>query len=159
MKDKENVVVVIFETIVIVVLILYITVGFNQTRINTVSDNNVTEVDTKTNYALDDLEKREYIKTYNIIEKLDLSDETGNYDYYVIKEFQVDDPVVIKVDNKYELEEGKNYEIVLYGIKIDGKTYSQSEIIDNFEIKDIKQTDKTGLEQTQDIWKILIVKT
>lgn len=151
MKDKENVVVVIFETIVIVVLILYITVGFNQTRINTVSDNNVTEVDTKTNYALDDLEKREYIKTYNIIEKLDLSDETGNYDYYVIKEFQVDDPVVIKVDNKYELEEGKNYEIVLYGIKIDGKTYSQSEIIDNFEIKDIKQTDKTGLEQTQDI--------
>lgn len=151
MKDKENVVVVIFETIVIVVLILYITVGFNQTRINTVSDNNVTEVDTKTNYALDDLEKREYIKTYNIIEKLDLSDETGNYDYYVIKEFQVDDPVVIKVDNKYELEEGKNYEIVLYGVKIDGKTYSQSEIIDNFEIKDIKQTDKTGLEQIQDI--------
>lgn len=151
MKDKENVVVVIFETIVIVVLILYITVGFNQTRINTVSDNNVTEVDTKTNYALDDLEKREYIKTYNIIEKLDLSDETGNYDYYVIKEFQVDDPVVIKVDNKYELEEGKNYEIVLYGIKINGKTYSQSEIIDNFEIKDIKQTDKIGLEQTQDI--------
>ena len=30
---KENVVIVIFESIVIAVLILYITVGFNQTRI------------------------------------------------------------------------------------------------------------------------------
>lgn len=151
MKEKENVVVVIFESIVIAVLILYITVGFNQTKINTVSNNSVTEVDINLDYTQVELEKREYIKTYNIIEKLDLSDETGEYNYYVIKEFQVDDPVLIKVDNKYELEKGKNYEIVFYGVKIDGKTYSQSEIIDNFEIRDIKQTDKTGLEQIQDI--------
>ena len=120
---KENVVIVIFESIVIAVLILYITVGFNQTRINTVSENNVIEVDSKTNYAQDELEKREYIKTYNIIEKLNLSDETGNYDYYVIKQFQVDAPVVIKVDKQYNLEQGKNYEFVLYGVKKEEITY------------------------------------
>ena len=147
---KENVVIVIFESIVIAVLILYITVGFNQTRINTVSENNVIEVDSKTNYAQDELEKREYIKTYNIIEKLKLSDETGNYDYYVIKQFQVDAPVVIKVDKQYNLEQGKNYEFVLYGVKKEEITYLPNKIFEDFEIKNIVETDKTGLEQIQD---------
>ncbi len=147
---KENVRIVIFESIVIAVLILYITVGFNQTGINTVSENNVIEVDSKTNYAQDELEKREYIKTYNIIEKLNLSDETGNYDYYVIKQFQVDDPVVIKVDNQYNLEQGKNYEFVLYGVKKEEITYLPNKIFEDFEIKNIVKTDKTGLEQIQD---------
>lgn len=147
---KENVRIVIFESIVIAVLILYITVGFNQTGINTVSENNVIEVDSKTNYAQDELEKREYIKTYNIIEKLNLSDETGNYDYYVIKQFQVDDPVVIKVDNQYNLEQGKNYEFVLYGVKKEEITYLPNKIFEDFEIKNIVETDKTGLEQIQD---------
>jgi len=147
---KENVVIVIFESIVIAVLILYITVGFNQTGINTVSENNVIEVDSKTNYAQDELEKREYIKTYNIIEKLNLSDETGNYDYYVIKQFQVDAPVVIKVDKQYNLEQGKNYEFVLYGVKKEEITYLPNKIFEDFEIKNIVETDKTGLEQIQD---------
>ena len=147
---KENVVIVIFESIVIAVLILYITVGFNQTRINTVSENNVIEVDSKTNYAQDELEKREYIKTYNIIEKLNLSDETGNYDYYVIKQFQVDAPVVIKVDKQYNLEQGKNYEFVLYGVKKEEITYLPNKIFEDFEIKNIVETDKPGLEQIQD---------
>ena len=147
---KENVVIVIFESIVIAVLILYITVGFNQTRINTVSENNVIEVDSKTNYAQDELEKREYIKTYNIIEKLNLSDETGNYDYYVIKQFQVDAPVVIKVDKQYNLEQGKNYEFVLYGVKKEELTSLPNKIFEDFEIKNIVETDKTGLEQIQD---------
>lgn len=147
---KENVRIVIFESIVIAVLILYITVGFNQTGINTVSENNVIEVDSKTNYAQDELEKREYIKTYNIIEKLNLSDETGKYDYYVIKQFQVDTPVVIKVDNQYNLEQGKNYEFVLYGVKKEEITYLPNKIFEDFEIKNIVETDKTGLEQIQD---------
>ena len=96
-------------------------------------------------------EKREYIKTYNVIEKLDISDETGNYNYYVIKQFQDNEPILIKVLNNYKLEKNKNYEFVLFGIKKDNIKYSQNEIFDNFEIKNITETDKIGLEQIQEL--------
>lgn len=96
-------------------------------------------------------EKREYIKTYNVIEKLDILDETGNYNYYVIKQFQDNEPVLIKVLNNYKLEKNKNYEFVLFGIKKDNIKYSQNEIFDNFEIKNIIETDKIGLEQIQEL--------
>lgn len=152
MKNKTKNAIIILQMIFIATFILYIALERGWTKsLDNGSNDNIVQVDGKTNNSTGEVEKREYIKTYNIIEKLDLSDETGKYNYYVIKEFQVDEPIVIKVDNKYDLEQGKNYEIVFYGVKIDGKTYSQSEIIDNFEIKDIKQTDKTGLGQIQDI--------
>lgn len=96
-------------------------------------------------------EKREYIKTYNVIEKLDINDETGNYRYYVIKQFQDNEPVLIKVSNTYNLEKDKTYEFVLYGIKIKDKKYTQNEIFENFEIKNIIETDKIGLEQIQEL--------
>lgn len=96
-------------------------------------------------------EKREYIKTYNVIEKLDITDETGIYNYYVIKQFQDDEPVLIKVLNTYNLEKDKNYEFVLYGIKNENQKYTQNEIFKNFEIKNIVETDKIGLEQIQEL--------
>lgn len=96
-------------------------------------------------------EKREYIKTYNVIEKLDIIDETGIYNYYVIKQFQDNEPVLIKVSNNYKLEKDKNYEFVLFGIKKDNIKYTQNEIFDNFEIKNIIETDKIGLEQIQEL--------
>lgn len=106
-------------------------------------------------YSLDENdnkeEKREYIKTYNVIEKLDITDETGIYNYYVIKQFQDDEPVLIKVLNTYNLEKDKNYEFVLYGIKNENQKYTQNEIFDNFEIKNIIETDKIGLEQIQEL--------
>ena len=84
--------------------------------------------------------------------ELDISDESGNYDFYAIRQFQDNDnPVLIKVEKKYNLEEGENYEIVLYGVKEEEKTYTQNEIFENFEIQDIKKTDKTGLDQIQDL--------
>lgn len=96
-------------------------------------------------------EKREYIKTYNVIEKLDITDETGDYNYYVIKQFQDNEPVLIKVSNTYKLEKDKNYEFVLYGIKNKSQKYTQNEIFEKFEIKNIVETDKTGLEQIQEL--------
>lgn len=106
-------------------------------------------------YSLDENdnkeEKREYIKTYNVIEKLYITDETGIYNYYVIKQFQDDEPVLIKVLNTYNLEKDKNYEFVLYGIKNENQKYTQNEIFKNFEIKNIVETDKIGLEQIQEL--------
>lgn len=96
-------------------------------------------------------EKREYIKTYNVIEKLDIVDETGKYNYYVIKQFQDSEFVLIRVPNTYNLEKEKNYEFVLYGSKIKDKKYTQNEIFENFEIKNITETDKIGLEQIQEL--------
>ena len=106
-------------------------------------------------YSLDENgnkeEKREYIKTYNVIEKLDITDETWTYNYYVIKQFQDYEPVLIKVSNTYNLEKDKNYEFVLYGSKIKDKKYTQNEIFDNFEIKNITETDNIGIEQIQEL--------
>ena len=106
-------------------------------------------------YSLDENdnkeEKREYIKTYNVIEKPDITDETGIYNYYVIKQFQDDEQVLIKVLNTYNLEKDKTYEFVLYGNKIKDKKYNQNEIFENFEIKNIVETDKIGLEQIQEL--------
>ena len=96
-------------------------------------------------------EKREYIKTYNVIEKLDITDETGIYNYYIIKQFQDNEPVLIKVSNNYKLEKNKNYEFMLYGVKKDNIKYTHNEIFDNFEIKNIIETDKIGLEQIQEL--------
>lgn len=152
MKNIIKNIIIIIELIIIIALIIYIILISNKNKtILETSDNSTLETNTNIENNTNTSLKKEYIKTYSIIEKLDISNESGNYDYYVIKEFQDDDPLVIKVDNKYNLEERKNYEFVLYGIKNDEKNYSQSEIFKNFEITDIRETNKTGLEQTQDL--------
>ena len=40
---------------------------------------------------------------------------------------------------------------MLFGIKKDNMKYTQIEIFDNFEIKNIIETDKIGLEQIQEL--------
>ncbi len=149
MKSMIKNIIIIIELIIIIALIIYIILINNKIKtISETSDNSTnTNIENNTNTS----QKKEYIKTYSIIEKLDISDATGSYNYYVIKEFQDDDPVVVKIDNKYNLEEDKNYEFILYGIKNDEKNYSQSEIFKDFEITDIRETNKTGLEQIQDL--------
>ena len=152
MQDKTKNIIIIIETIAIVVLIIFLILSSNEVNTNTENNNSIQNSNTINNEAgSENAEKKEYIKTYNIVEKLDITDENGNYDFYVVKQFQDnDEPVLIKVANTYDLEQGENYEFVLYGVKEDGKTYSQNEIFENFEIIDIRKTDKQGLDQTQD---------
>ena len=71
--------------------------------------------------------------------------------YNIIKQFQDNEPVLIKVSNNHKLEKNKNYEFVLFGIKKDNIKYTQNEIFENFEIKNIIETDKIGLEQIQEL--------
>lgn len=149
MENKTKNIIIVIEAVIIVALIVFMVLGNSETNTKTGNSNLNTQ---ETENISEDTEKSEYIKTYNIIQKLDISDETENYDFYVIQQFQDNDnPVLIKVEKTYNLEEGENYEIILYGVKEEGKTYTQNEIFDNFEIQDIRKTDKTGLDQIQDL--------
>lgn len=149
MENKTKNIIIVIEAVIIVALIVFMVLGNSETKTKTGNSNLNTQ---ETENISEDTEKLEYIKTYNIIQKLDISDETENYDFYVIQQFQDNDnPVLIKVEKTYNLEEGENYEIVLYGVKEEGKTYTQNEIFENFEIQDIRKTDKTGLDQIQDL--------
>lgn len=155
MSNKKKNTIIIIETITILCAMIYIILTNINTRSKTkIITENLNSSNIEDNYEEDyaniKSEEKEYIKTYNVIQKIDLSDETGNYDYYVIKQFQDNEPVLIRVKNKYILEEGENYEIILYGAKKEGKSYSQREIFEEFEIINITKTDKIGLEQTQE---------
>lgn len=93
----------------------------------------------------------EFVRTYKIVKDLRKTDQTGNYKYYVIEKFQYDNPIVIKVENKYKLEENQNYEFTFKGGIDNLKTdYSMEEIFKQFKIIDIQKTNKEGLEQRQD---------
>ena len=93
----------------------------------------------------------EFVRTYRVISDLQKADQTGNYNYYVIEKFQYDNPIVVRVENKYKLEENTNYEFTFKG-GIDSKKtdYSMEEIFKQFRIINIQKTDKEGLEQRQD---------
>ena len=92
----------------------------------------------------------QFTRTYNIISNLNRTDLSGENNYYVIDQYQLGEPTIIKVDLNYNLEENANYEFSFKGKKIDGKTYSIQELFDNFEIVKIEKTDKTGMNQIQD---------
>lgn len=93
----------------------------------------------------------EFVRTYSVISDLQKTDQTGNYNYYVIEKFQYDNPIVIRVENKYQLEENTNYEFTFKGgIDLKKTDYSMEEIFERFRIINIQKTDKEGLEQRQD---------
>ncbi len=91
-----------------------------------------------------------FVRTYNIKEKLKETDTTGQYNYYVISQFQTNELALIKLENTYKLEENKNYEFSFEGTKINEQDYTIQEIFSGFKITNIKQTNKLGLEQRQD---------
>ena len=99
---------------------------------------------------LDNDKKVNFIKTYNVITDLKKTDQTGKYNYYVIEQYQLGEPTVIKINSKYKLQENMNYEFSFEGNKEDGKEYSIQEIFNTFEIVKIEETDKKAMEQIQE---------
>ena len=92
----------------------------------------------------------QFVKTYNIKSDLNESDKTGRYNFYIVEQFQMNDPAIIKVEKSYKLEEGSNYEFTFKGEKKDRTNYTAQEIFTDFYIVKIEKTDKEGLEQRQD---------
>ena len=92
----------------------------------------------------------EFVRTYNIVSNLNKTDATGENNFYVVELFQTFEPVVVKVNKKYVLQENENYEFTFKGSKIDGKDYTIQDIFNTFDITNIEKTDKVALEQRQD---------
>ena len=93
--------------------------------------------------------KDNFTKTYNVLNIADSDDE--NYLYLTIKQFQNDEVETVKALKSLAngIEANKNYEFTFqYGNKnIEDNIKS---IFENATLVQIKETDKTGLEQIQD---------
>lgn len=97
------------------------------------------------------LKEIQFVKTFFIVSDLDKLDNSGEYKYYVVEQFQKDNPTVVKMDKKYSLSENTNYEITFKGYKSsENVKYTIQDIFDNFEIIDIQVTQKQGIEQIQE---------
>lgn len=137
------------KNIVIVILVLVIIVGIAFIALNF---NKIAEHEEQIENTENITEEITFVRTYNIVSNLQRTDSSGQYKYYVIDQFQMDNPIVIKVESSYNLNENENYEFTFEGTKTEGKEYTIQEIFDNFKIVDIQATDKEGLEQRQDVF-------
>lgn len=137
------------KNIVIVILVLVIIAGIAFIALNF---NKIAEHDKPIENKDNITEEITFVRTYNIVANLQRTDSSGQYKYYVIDQFQMDNPIVIKVESSYNLNENENYEFTFEGTKTEGKEYTIQEIFDNFKIVDIQATDKEGLEQRQDVF-------
>ena len=92
----------------------------------------------------------EFVRTYNIKSDLKETDKTGNYNFYVVEQYQMNELALIKVEKKYKLEEGNDYEFTFKGEKKERADYTAQDIFTDFRIVNIEKTDKKGLDQRQD---------
>ena len=137
------------KNVIIVILVLVIIAGIAFIALNF---NKIAEHDKPIENKDNITEEITFVRTYNIVANLQRTDSSGQYKYYVIDQFQMDNPIVIKVESSYNLNENENYEFTFEGTKTEGKEYTIQEIFDNFKIVDIQATDKEGLEQRQDVF-------
>ena len=136
------------KNVIIVILALVIIAGIAFIALNF---NKIAEHEEPLENTENITEEITFVRTYNIVSDLQRTDSSGQYKYYVIDQFQMDNPIVIKVESSYNLNENENYEFTFEGTKTEGKEYTIQEIFDNFKIVDIQSTDKEGLEQRQDV--------
>ena len=138
MKKEVKVILVVLVILVIGVLAFYISNKINKSQ----EDEKNTQAELKT---------IEFVNTYTVNADLQMTDQTGNYSYFVIEKFQDDKPTVVKVDNKYKLEENEKYEFTFKGeVSKEDTEFSINEIFNKFEVINVQKTDKEGLEQRQD---------
>lgn len=103
----------------------------------------VDEVDNKNTIDL-----KSFIRTYNILKVTESND--ANYIYLTIRQFQEEEVQTVKIEKKLcpNIVEGKNYEFTIKpNYRMEDDILS---IFNNSQILEIKETDKIGLEQTQD---------
>ena len=137
------------KNVIIVILVLVIIAGIAFIALNF---NKIAEHEEQIENTENITEEITFVRTYNIVSDLQRTDSSGQYKYYVIDQFQMDNQIVIKVESSYNLNENENYEFTFEGTKTEGKEYTIQEIFDNFKIVDIQATDKEGLEQRQDVF-------
>lgn len=101
----------------------------------------------------EDTYRTSFTRTYLVIDQLKSVDETGEYGYLIVNQFQRNNPTVVKVklDLLSNLKFNENYEFTFYGEYDSNKNYDTIEgIFNSFDILSIKETDKIGLDQLQE---------
>lgn len=88
---------------------------------------------------------KEFTRTYNI--KSVTQDDSEEYKNVAISQFQSKKLVSVKVPSKFNLEVGKNYEFTFTTYETFDDTIEN--IFKYTTIKDVKETDKIGMEQIQ----------
>ena len=100
--------------------------------------------------ANDVTSNKTFTRTYNILNISDSDD--SKYVYLTIRQFQVDEVSTVKVlkDLTLNLEENKNYEFTFQYV-INHETKNINDIFDKYDLVSIKETDKEGLAQIQEM--------
>ena len=147
MKKSEKVIII---SLIILTFICVMQILRLHNKIVEMQKDNTTNNVAQENAENENTTDVEFVRTFYIVANLHQTDAVAENNFYVINQFQTFNPIVIKVDKKYNLEEKENYEFTFKGTKIDGKDYNNEEIFDCFEITNIEKTDKLGMEQIQD---------
>ena len=138
--------IIILLIIVVIILISYI--FFMTDKVDRINSDIIEK-----NNSSNELIETHFTRTFIVLEKLEKADETGQYGYIVLDQFQVNNPTVVKIKLEYLNNMIKNnyYEISFRGEKNTNKKYDSIDMIFNsFEIIDIVETNKEGLNQIQD---------
>ena len=141
---KKGYVVSIVLNCILICILLIITILFFNGTLSDYFDNFSSKFSASSSLQYPEVE---FTKTYYIVSDLNKSD--SSYNYYVINQFNVDDPTVVKISKNFSLGENKNYEFKFKGIN-QFKDYSIHDIFNEFEIISIIPTDKEGENQIQD---------
>jgi hypothetical protein len=94
-----------------------------------------------------------FTRTYLVIDQLKSVDETGEYGYLKLNQFQVNNPKVVKIklDLLGNLRFNESYEFTFYGEYNSNQNYDTIEdIFNSFDLVSIKATNKIGLDQVQE---------
>lgn len=92
--------------------------------------------------SVKEMKTEELKRQFTILKDLEKNDETGKYNYYVIDQYY-NKPIVIKVENKYNLKENVTYEFTFKGKTTVRIGYDVSKIFDNFQITNITEINNT----------------
>ena len=92
----------------------------------------------------------QFVRTFNVKSDLKETDKTGNYNFYIVEQYQMNGPALIKAEKKYKLVEGNDYEFTFKGEKKERTEYTAQDIFTDFRIVNIEKTDKKGMNQRQD---------
>lgn len=92
-----------------------------------------------------------FTRTYRVIEKMNYQTTDNISKFVILDQFQDHQPFIVNLskDQASKLTKNKNYEFMFTGNKKAQKS-KYSELFKNFEITDIKETDRVGLDQLQE---------
>jgi hypothetical protein len=92
-----------------------------------------------------------FIQTLRVIDILDYEGAIPEDKFILVDQYQSFNPFVLKANKEDDIKEGKYYEFTFKGLK--EKYNNNDDLISDFTILSIKETNKVGLDQIQEVCK------